>query len=160
MQTNSFFFSPPDNGMINKEQFKELMNNFKDKEDDIDRDLWAAFQVFDRDGNGYLTKDELELAMKMMGEDFEEKDINQLMRMTDLDNDGRISFQEFKIKFRMLNWADWIWRFKKNTPAPVENRMVPLFFIRFIVILSWFIPESTLVLTFSLQSFADHLNTF
>ena len=125
--------------MINKEQFKELMNNFKDKEDDIDRDLWAAFQVgfvcddhgeqtesvsqtvdrpneitkrrskkflwqvFDRDGNGYLTRDELELAMKMMGEDFEEKDINQLMRMTDLDNDGRISFQEFKIKFRMLN---------------------------------------------------------
>lgn len=89
--------------MINKDQFKELMNNFKDKEDDIDRDLWAAFQVFDRDGNGYLTKDELELAMKMMGEDFEEKDINHLMRMTDLDNDGRISFQEFKIKFRMLN---------------------------------------------------------
>ena len=38
-----FFFA--DNGMINKEQFKELMNNFKDKEDDIDRDLWAAFQV-------------------------------------------------------------------------------------------------------------------
>lgn len=37
--------------MINKEQFKELMINFaknKDKEDDIDRDLWAAFQVFDR----------------------------------------------------------------------------------------------------------------
>ena len=31
--------------MINKEQFKGLMNNFKDKEDDIDRDLWAAFQV-------------------------------------------------------------------------------------------------------------------
>lgn len=95
--------SPPENGMINKEQFYQLMNNFKDKEDDIDRDLWAAFQVFDRDGNGFLSKDELELAMKMMGEEFEEKDINHLMRMTDLDNDGRISFQEFKIKFRMLN---------------------------------------------------------
>lgn len=78
------------------------LKNFSSKEW-LANKLCSSFQVFDRDGNGYLTKDELELAMKMMGEDFEEKDINQLMRMTDLDNDGRISFQEFKIKFRMLN---------------------------------------------------------
>ena len=116
--------------MINKEQFKELMNDFaknKDKEDDVDRDLWAAFQVldlkdiyldltskqcffchtfaqvFDRDGNGYLTRDELELALKMMGEEFDEKDINQFMKATDLDKDDKISFNEFKLKFRMLN---------------------------------------------------------
>lgn len=94
--------------MINKDQFKELMINFtKNKEeeaiDEIDRDLWAAFQVFDRDQNGYLTKEELQLAFEMMGESFSDKDINNLMRLTDLDNDGRISFNEFKIKFRMLN---------------------------------------------------------
>ncbi|KAK4336914.1 hypothetical protein RND71_044030 [Anisodus tanguticus] len=75
---------------------ENLMINFtktKDKEDEIDKDLWAAFQVFDRDQNGYITKDELQLAMKMMGEQFTDEDINTLMRLTDLDNDGKIKSQ-------------------------------------------------------------------
>lgn len=90
--------------MINKEQFKELMINFaKNKDEDIDIDLLAAFQVFDLDKDGFLSKAELQLALEMMGEEFTENDINALMRLTDLDNDGKISFYEFKTRFSMPN---------------------------------------------------------
>lgn len=59
--------------MISEEQFLKwmsgLVNNVSsNKEDDVESDLRAAFQVFDQDNNGYITRDELRSAMTMMGE--------------------------------------------------------------------------------------------
>lgn len=60
-------------GLISEEQFLKwmsgLVNNVSsNKEDDVESDLRAAFQVFDQDNNGYITRDELRSAMTMMGE--------------------------------------------------------------------------------------------
>lgn len=54
--------------------------------------LWAAFRVFDKDGNGIITKSELGLLLQ------EDKDLHMLesmVREVDLDGDGNISFEEF-----------------------------------------------------------------
>ncbi|XP_055325212.1 calcium-binding protein E63-1 isoform X4 [Sitodiplosis mosellana] len=64
-------------------------------DDDITQDLIAAFRVFDRDGNGYITRDELQIAMEMMQENVTETQVNEMLQLADLDKDGKINYEEF-----------------------------------------------------------------
>nr|AHN49725.1 calcium-dependent protein kinase 1 [Hippeastrum hybrid cultivar] len=59
-----------------------------------DEHLFKAFQYFDKDNSGFITRDELELAMKEhgLGDDSTIKDI---ISEVDSDNDGRINYDEF-----------------------------------------------------------------
>ncbi|XP_034483868.1 calcium-binding protein E63-1 isoform X2 [Drosophila innubila] len=66
-----------------------------DEADDVTEDLIAAFRVFDRDGNGFITRDELQTAMEMIGEPLNEQQLEQLLTIADLDQDGRINYEEF-----------------------------------------------------------------
>uniref|UniRef100_A0A1A9WFB8 EF-hand domain-containing protein n=1 Tax=Glossina brevipalpis TaxID=37001 RepID=A0A1A9WFB8_9MUSC len=61
--------------------------------DDVTEDLIAAFRVFDRDGNGFITRDELQTAMEMIGEPLNEQQLTQLLAIADLDQDGRINYE-------------------------------------------------------------------
>ncbi|XP_047334619.1 calcium-dependent protein kinase 19-like [Impatiens glandulifera] len=64
-----------------------------------DEDLYKAFQYFDKDNSGFITRDELEIAMKEhgMGDDATIKDI---ISEVDSDNDGRINYSEFSAMMR------------------------------------------------------------
>lgn len=55
----------------------------------------AAFLVFDKDKNGYITRDELKSAMLMMDESITERDLDELLKTTDHDRDGKINYEEF-----------------------------------------------------------------
>ncbi|CAB4275826.1 unnamed protein product [Prunus armeniaca] len=59
-----------------------------------DEHLYKAFQYFDKDSSGYITRDELEAAMKehAMGD---ENTIREIISEVDADNDGRINYSEF-----------------------------------------------------------------
>ncbi|XP_075481479.1 calcium-dependent protein kinase 2-like [Primulina tabacum] len=59
-----------------------------------DEHLFSAFQFFDKDSSGYITRDELESAMKeySMGD---ETTIREIISEVDTDNDGRINYEEF-----------------------------------------------------------------
>ncbi|XP_027333838.1 calcium-dependent protein kinase 9-like isoform X4 [Abrus precatorius] len=59
-----------------------------------DEHLYKAFQYFDKDGSGYITKDELETAMKEYGMG-DEATIKEIISEVDTDNDGRINYEEF-----------------------------------------------------------------
>lgn len=50
-------------------------------------------RVFDRDGNGYITRDELQAAMDIIGEPLNETQLTQLLLIADLDQDGRINYE-------------------------------------------------------------------
>ncbi|KAL8152386.1 hypothetical protein V2J09_010146 [Rumex salicifolius] len=63
--------------------------NRLDKEDH----LFAAFSFFDKDGSGYITKDELQQACQQFG--IEEFHLEDIIREVDQDNDGRIDYNEF-----------------------------------------------------------------
>lgn len=56
--------------------------------------LFKAFQYFDTDRSGFITRDELETAMKEygMGDD---ATIKEIISEVDADNDGRINYEEF-----------------------------------------------------------------
>ncbi|KAJ8754660.1 hypothetical protein K2173_010751 [Erythroxylum novogranatense] len=59
-----------------------------------DEHLYKAFQFFDKDNSGFITRDELETAMKDygMGDD---ATIREIISEVDTDNDGRINYEEF-----------------------------------------------------------------
>ncbi|KAK9151779.1 hypothetical protein Syun_010088 [Stephania yunnanensis] len=59
-----------------------------------DEHLYNAFQYFDKDNSGFITRDELESAMKEhgMGDD---ASIKEIISEVDADNDGRINYDEF-----------------------------------------------------------------
>lgn len=50
-------------------------------------------RVFDRDGNGYITRDELQIAMEMMQENVTETQVNEMLHLADLDKDGKINYE-------------------------------------------------------------------
>ncbi|XP_058054584.1 calcium-binding protein E63-1 isoform X2 [Anopheles bellator] len=70
-------------------------NPAQSADDDLTQDLVAAFRVFDRDGNGYITRDELKAAMDMIGENVTEYQLNEMLELADADKDGRINYEEF-----------------------------------------------------------------
>ncbi|KAB2060390.1 Calcium-dependent protein kinase 21 [Gossypium arboreum] len=80
------------NGTIDYIEFiSATMNRYR-----LDRDelLYKAFQYFDKDNSGYITKDELETAMKEYGM-VDEASIRAVISEVDTDNDGRINYEEF-----------------------------------------------------------------
>uniref|UniRef100_A0A7N0ZZR1 non-specific serine/threonine protein kinase n=1 Tax=Kalanchoe fedtschenkoi TaxID=63787 RepID=A0A7N0ZZR1_KALFE len=60
---------------------------------DKDEHLLAAFSYFDKDGSGYITQDELQVACEGFG--IEAVRLEEMIREVDQDNDGKIDYTEF-----------------------------------------------------------------
>merc|ERR1711892_618670 len=73
------------NGTIDYEEFVEMMVKTEDEEE-IDQDISQAFKVFDRDGDGLISADEIRQTMNNLGEELTEAEVN---------GDGLIDFTEF-----------------------------------------------------------------
>ncbi|KAI7735592.1 hypothetical protein M8C21_030755 [Ambrosia artemisiifolia] len=61
--------------------------------------LYKAFQHFDTDNSGFITRDELETAMKNYGMG-DEATIKDIIAEVDTDNDGKINYEEFSTMMR------------------------------------------------------------
>lgn len=53
------------------------------------------FLEFDRDGDGFITSDDLKAALLSMGKKMTDAEVRQLLNEADLDGDGKVSFKEF-----------------------------------------------------------------
>jgi serine/threonine-protein phosphatase 2B regulatory subunit len=101
-----------DTNKDNQVEFKEFISGlsiFSDKGNKEGK-LKFAFQVYDIDGDGYISNGELFQVLKMMvGNNLNDVQLQQIVDKTilegDLDKDGKISFEEFK---KMINNADEI----------------------------------------------------
>ncbi|GIY79542.1 calcium-binding protein E63-1 [Caerostris extrusa] len=80
--------------LLNEEEFLAWMSH-QSVQDDVMADLMAAFRVFDKDRNGYITRDELRTAMETIGEPMSEEQLDLMIRATDIDNDGRINYEGY-----------------------------------------------------------------
>ena len=81
------------NGAIDFNEFIAMMvKRGPNTEDDVAH----AFKVFDRDGDGLITAEELRLTMNNLGEPLTAEEVKAMINEADLDGDGKINFSEFK----------------------------------------------------------------
>ena len=52
-------------------------------------------RVFDRDGDGYISAEELSQVMLTLGESLTQDEIDEMIREADLDGDGKVGYDEF-----------------------------------------------------------------
>ncbi|KAL6994779.1 Calcium-dependent protein kinase 9 [Sarracenia purpurea var. burkii] len=64
-----------------------------------EENLYKAFQFFDKDGSGFITRDELRQAMTQYGMG-DEATIDEVINDVDTDKDGRINYEEFVAMMR------------------------------------------------------------
>ncbi|KAK7311505.1 hypothetical protein RJT34_09700 [Clitoria ternatea] len=62
---------------------------------ELESDLVKTFKVFDLDGDGFITSQELECVLKRLGL-WDGKDCITMIRFYDTNSDGRLDFQEFR----------------------------------------------------------------
>ena len=72
--------------------FLEFMNLMLNK---MDQQLAETFKVFDVDGDGFITANELFTVMNDMGENVTETEAIDMIRDADLDGDGRLNLIEY-----------------------------------------------------------------
>ena len=89
-----------DNADVNSDgkiEFEEFVRLMADDSSSIDHDkeLLAAFKVFDKDGNGKISHTELKQVMEDLGENMTEQEIDNMIKDADTDDDGMVNYQEF-----------------------------------------------------------------
>ncbi|KAK3038055.1 hypothetical protein RJ639_032034 [Escallonia herrerae] len=88
-------------GLIDFDEFSELFEGVASQEEG-DGDMREAFGVFDGDGDGLITVEELCLVLDSLG--FKEgkrlEDCKEMIKQVDLDGDGMVSFDEFKMMMK------------------------------------------------------------
>jgi len=84
------------NGTIEFEEFLDhmlLTGNHGEK--DQNEELTEAFKIFDKDGNGLISRDELEQVMRSLGERLTTEEVVEMINEADIDGDGQIDYKEF-----------------------------------------------------------------
>mgnify|MGYP006160984887 FL=1 len=74
---------------------KNLLSNNK---------LQTAFKMFDKDGGGSISTDEIKQVLSF-GQNLDEKVVNEIIKQVDANGDGEISFEEFAEMMKKANWA-------------------------------------------------------
>lgn len=93
-------FDEDGGGDVDFQEFVSGLSAFSSK-GNKDQKLQFAFKVYDIDRDGYISNGELFIVLKMMvGNNLKDQQLQQIVDKTimeaDLDNDGKISFEEFK----------------------------------------------------------------
>ncbi|KAL9954182.1 hypothetical protein ACROYT_G041685 [Oculina patagonica] len=62
---------------------------------DLVAEFREAFSLFDRDGDGTITTDELGTVMESLGLSSDQDELNEMIREVDADGSGAVDFEEF-----------------------------------------------------------------
>lgn len=75
-----------------------LTKGSSEEEELLERDLRRAFRVFDLNGDGYITCEELRIALSRLAvwDDERGQDCRQMIAAHDRNSDGVLDFEEFK----------------------------------------------------------------
>lgn len=82
------------NGEIDFPEFLTMMLR-KMNEGDPEKELMDVFMVFDKDGSGTISSEELRAAMRVIGEKLTDDEIQDAIRLADRDGDGEVDYDEF-----------------------------------------------------------------
>ncbi|XP_057316373.1 uncharacterized protein LOC130657408 isoform X1 [Hydractinia symbiolongicarpus] len=88
-------------GEISFEEFKKVMHE-KMVQGTVEEDLQAAFQVFDADNDGFISPSEVQSLFLKLGEMITINEAADIMQTCDLNQDGLIDFEEFKLFYNRV----------------------------------------------------------
>jgi len=84
---------------IDMELWLELMTpRMQEKPDmkaDVAKAVMAAFDVFDLDGDGFISADEFRFAMNKQGAKMQLTEVDEMIKQMEIDGDGKIGPEEF-----------------------------------------------------------------
>ncbi|KAI0494935.1 hypothetical protein KFK09_025081 [Dendrobium nobile] len=78
--------------------FPEFLNLMTSKTNVTEKGLRDAFNMFDKDQDGFISAAELGQVMANLGQKLTDEDLNEMISQIDLDGDGKISYDEFVVK--------------------------------------------------------------
>ena len=81
-------------GKINFDNFITLIEK-KLRDHDNEEELIETFKVFDKDGIGFITFNNLKDVIKNLGLNYSDDEIMEMIKECDLDNDMMINYDEF-----------------------------------------------------------------
>jgi calmodulin len=67
-----------------------------------EEEVKAAYKLFDKDGDGVITKEELREGMRQLGIEISDADADAMLKEADLNDDGHVSYEEFVRIWRLL----------------------------------------------------------
>ena len=82
-------------GDLTREEFIEFMST-KVYGEGIEEDLITAFLTFDRNGDGYISVEEIQKGLEFVDNKLPPEEIADILRQTDKDGDDLISYLDFK----------------------------------------------------------------
>jgi hypothetical protein len=75
------------------------------KAQDFAHETRAAFNVFDKDGSGTISADELRQVMKSLGENLTDEEIDEMIREADKDKNGTIDCELYPTQMALTLWT-------------------------------------------------------
>lgn len=87
-------------GFIDFKEFVELNTNGVDQAEALEN-LKDAFSVYDIDGNGSISAEELYKVLRSLGDECSIAECKKMIGAVDSDGDGMINFEEFKVMMMM-----------------------------------------------------------
>ena len=85
------------NGEIEFNEFLEFMRKLEEQDGQDEDALKEVFMLFDRDEKGYLTPESVYHIFLSIGEKIKLEDITKILKENDIDGDGNLNFQDFKM---------------------------------------------------------------
>lgn len=80
------------NGTIELDEFLTTMSK---RSDGFKKEVKLAFHVFDKNGDGFIEREEVEDVFRTIGEKLTRRELHKLLRLADADPSGRITFRGF-----------------------------------------------------------------
>lgn len=81
---------------ISFDEFVEFMRQFHLSHNKTSTDeVIEAFQVFDRDHNGFLSVQEFKYILMNLGNKFSEEEVKEIFDESDMNSDGKLAYREF-----------------------------------------------------------------
>jgi Ca2+-binding protein (EF-Hand superfamily) len=82
-------------GYVDFEEFVNMMTKKPVDEIEMMMELRKTFRLFDKNGDGQISVQELRESLWSLGEEISEEEAREMIQEADVDGDGYINFEEF-----------------------------------------------------------------
>jgi len=83
------------NGYVDYDEFIQMMTHTQIKPLSAADELKKTFDIFDIDGNGFISAEEIKKTMENLGESLTDDEVRDMIKAADINGDGKIDLNEF-----------------------------------------------------------------